>query len=170
MSKIISMIILVGIIVGYNIMNVEAFKIPDEAIRLRVIANSNSIDDQYEKTLVKESIEKKLAILLENIDDINVANQIIKDNLDLFNQEVYAILKDNDFKIDYGLNYFPEKEYKGITYDEGQYQSLVVTIGSGQGNNWWCVLFPPLCLLEAEESTEVEYQFFVMELINKIFK
>lgn len=170
MSKIISMIILVGIIVGYNIMNVEAFKIPDEAIRLRVIANSNTIDDQYEKTLVKESIEKKLAILLENIDDINVANQIIKDNLDLFNQEVYAILKDNDFKIDYGLNYFPEKEYKGITYDEGQYQSLVVTIGSGQGNNWWCVLFPPLCLLEAEESTEVEYQFFVMELINKIFK
>ena len=68
-------------------------------------------------------------------------------------------------------NYFPQKEFKGVTYEEGYYESLVVTLGSGSGDNWWCVLFPPLCLLEAEESEkdDVEYQFFVKELIDKYF-
>ena len=61
------------------------------------------------------------------------------------------------FEINFGLNYFPKKEFKGITYDEGYYESVVVTLGEGLGDNWWCVLFPPLCMLEAEESTEVEY-------------
>ena len=66
-----------------------------------------------------------------------------------------------------GLNYFPEKEFKGITYDEGYYESLVITIGEGKGDNWWCVLFPPLCMLEAEESTDVEYKSFVKEIVDK---
>jgi len=47
------------------------------------------------------------------------------------------------------------------------YESLLVTLGSGKGDNWWCVLFPPLCLLEAEESDKIEYKFFVQELIEK---
>ena len=72
--------------------------------------------------------------------------------------------------INFGLNYFPKKVYKGVTYEQGDYESLVITIGSGQGDNWWCVLFPPLCLLEAEENTEVEYKFKVLELLDKIFK
>ena len=76
------------------------------------------------------------------------------------------------FQINYGMNYFPEKVYKGVKYADGDYQSLVVTLGEGKGDNWWCVLFPPLCLLEAEETeetTEVEYQFFVKELIDQFF-
>jgi len=59
------------------------------------------------------------------------------------------------------------KEFNGITYEEGMYESLLVTLGEGKGDNWWCVLFPPLCLLEAEESDEVEYKFFIQELIEK---
>lgn len=65
------------------------------------------------------------------------------------------------------MNYFPEKEYKGVKYDEGYYESLVITLGEGKGKNWWCVLFPPLCLVEAEESDKVEYKFFIKELIDK---
>ena len=65
------------------------------------------------------------------------------------------------------MNYFPEKEYKGTIYEEGEYESLLITLGSGEGNNWWCVLFPPLCLIEAEESEEVEYSFFIKELFEK---
>ena len=74
------------------------------------------------------------------------------------------------YNIDFGYHYFPNKEYKGIEYDEGYYESILVKIGKGEGNNWWCVLFPPLCLLEAEESTEVEYKFFVQEIIDKFLK
>lgn len=72
-----------------------------------------------------------------------------------------------DYKINFGENYFPEKEFNGVTYEEGYYESVLVTLGKGEGDNWWCVLFPPLCLLEAEESDEVEYKFFVQELIDK---
>ena len=61
----------------------------------------------------------------------------------------------------------PEKEYKGTTYEEGYYESLVITLGSGEGDNWWCVLFPPLCLLEAEDSDDVEYTSYVKELVDK---
>ena len=71
------------------------------------------------------------------------------------------------YSINFGLNYFPEKEYKGIVYEEGYYESLLITLGEGKGNNWWCVLFPPLCLLEAEENTEVEYTSLVGELLEK---
>lgn len=73
------------------------------------------------------------------------------------------------FKINYGSNYFPEKKYKGITYKEGYYESLVITLGEGKGDNWWCVLFPPLCLIEADESRNVEYKSFVKEMFDKYF-
>ena len=78
---------------------------------------------------------------------------------------------DNNVEVNYGMNYFPEKTYKGVKYKEGEYESLVVTLGKGEGNNFWCVLFPPLCLLEAEEddTNEVEYTSFVKELIDKYF-
>ena len=75
-----------------------------------------------------------------------------------------------NYNINYGDNYFPKKELNGINYKAGKYESLVIKLGEAQGNNWWCVLFPPLCLLEAEENTEVEYKFKVLELLDKIFK
>ena len=71
------------------------------------------------------------------------------------------------YKINFGYNYFPEKIYRGVTYDEGYYESLLITLGEGKGDNWWCVLFPPLCLLEAEESTAVEYTTLVGEILKK---
>jgi stage II sporulation protein R len=72
--------------------------------------------------------------------------------------------------VNYGLNYFPKKEYKGVIYNEGYYESLVIKIGKGEGNNFWCVMFPPLCFLEAEKSEKIEYKFFVKEIIDKILK
>ena len=67
------------------------------------------------------------------------------------------------------MNYFPEKEYKGLTFDEGKYESLVITLGSGVGKNWWCIMFPPLCLLEAKENNlnEVEYKSYVKTMLDK---
>ena len=58
--------------------------------------------------------------------------------------------------------------YKGIYYEEGEYESLVITLGEGIGNNFWCVLFPPLCLIDENEE-EVEYTSFIKELIDKYF-
>ena len=71
------------------------------------------------------------------------------------------------FSINYGSNYFPEKEYKGVKYESGNYESLVIKLGSGMGDNWWCVMFPPICSLEVEENSDIEYKFFVKELFDK---
>ena len=72
---------------------------------------------------------------------------------------------DTDYEVDFGYNLFPEKKYKGVVYKEGYYESVVVTLGKGEGNNWWCVLFPPLCLMETDESNleEIEYKSFIKE-------
>ena len=148
--------------------------IPDEAIRLRVLANSNSEYDQQIKLQVKDQIQLDLYNLLKETKGIEEARKIIEENLPNISSSVKKILeKENsnqDFTINFGYNYFPEKEFKGITYEEGYYESLLITLGSGEGDNWWCVLFPPLCLVEAEESDEVEYKFFIKELIDKYLK
>lgn len=161
-----------GIILFYMMIgHVSSYMIPEDALRIRVIANSDSEYDQEIKLLVKEKLQMKLYNLLKNTKGVNDARKIINDNLPNIQADVDMVLKDLNyelgFDINYGMNYFPSKEYKGVVYEEGYYESLVVTLGNGEGNNWWCVLFPPLCLLEAEESTDVEYTSYVKELIDK---
>lgn len=161
------LIILLYVFIG----RVSSLAIPDDALRIRVIANSNSDYDQEIKKIVKENIQYKLYELLKNAKGIDQARKIINNNLNDIDSNVKETLQllnyELGYDINFGLNYFPSKEYKGVTYDEGYYESLVITLGEGKGDNWWCVLFPPLCLLEAEESTEVEYTSFVKELLDK---
>ena len=61
------------------------------------------------------------------------------------------------------------KEYKQVKYKEGYYESIVITIGDGKGDNWWCVLFPNLCLVDLENNEKIEYKSWVAEKLNKIF-
>ena len=149
--------------------------IPDAAIRVRVIANSNSIRDQSMKMKVKEYIENTISRQLVSVSNVEEARDIIHEEISNLEIGIQDIFNKNDYLVSYvvhfGDNFFPEKEYKGVYYEAGAYESLVVTIGEGRGDNWWCVLFPPLCLLEADESqsSDVEYQFFVQKMIDKIF-
>ena len=117
--------------------------IPTEAIRVRVIANSNDNKDIEEKELLKEEIQPKIYNLLKDVTSIEEARNIIKSNLSNIDVEVKKSLKKQNsnqkYEINYGLNYFPEKNFKGVTYEEGYYESLVITLGEGKGDNWWCV-------------------------------
>lgn len=167
-------IILIGLImgiyvfIGYKFSDIE---IPNEALRIRILANSNSDYDQQIKNNVKVEIQDYVYNLLKDTTDIEEARKIINSKLDNISSLTNMSLKKQNYNLPYsvnfGYNYFPEKVYKGITYDAGYYESLLITLGSGKGNNWWCVLFPPLCLLEAEESTEIEYTTLVGELLKK---
>ena len=175
MKKII--LILISIITIFTLSTKEnELIIPKEAIRFRVIANSDTKIDQETKILVRDKVQNKMIEDLKNINSIKDARNILTSNIssyeNLINKTLKSNEKDNSYQLNYGLNYFPEKNYKGVKYEEGYYESLVVTLGNGNGNNWWCVLFPPLCLLEAEETeetTEIEYRFFISELIDKYF-
>lgn len=172
MKKTILLIIFI-LLTYYFISEVTAknLTIPEDAIRFRVVPHSNEKVDQDVKLLVRDEIQNYMSNILQNVDNIDVSRKIISSNLSQINNKVEQVLQKENynlpFTVNFGLNYFPTKEYKGITYDEGYYESLVITLGSGKGSNWWCVLFPPLCLIEAEESTEVEYTSYVKEILDK---
>lgn len=157
----------------YNEFKNNEVIIPDTAIRLRVIPNSNSSLDQSMKNKVKKYLEKNTYATLSNVTDIEEARTKINDSLSDLDINIDKIFKDNkynmEYTVDFGYNYFPEKKYRGLKYEEGYYESLVITIGEGKGDNWWCVLFPNLCLVDLENKTNVEYKSWIVEQINKIF-
>ena len=161
-------LVIIALVKGKN--DMENVVIPQDAIRIRIIANTNDNVDIEEKMKVKKNVQEELYKLLSDTKDINEARKIINDNLERLNILVDDTT-DYNYKLEFGKNYFPKKLYKGVIYDEGEYESLVITLGDGSGDNWWCVLFPPLCLLEGNENTkDVEYKFFVKELIDNYFK
>lgn len=142
--------------------------IPNDSIRFRIIASSDSEIDIKQKLELKEYIEKILIDLTKEAISTSEVDEIIVNNLDFINNKIFEYLKNDNYKLDYGLNYFPSKTYKGVIYDAGVYKSLVITLGNGLGKNWWCTLFPPLCLLENNETTtDVEYKFFISSIIEK---
>ena len=165
MKKVI-VILFVIVVVCLFISNKENVLIPSEAIRFRIIANSDELEDQELKNKIKDEVEDDLYKVVSKAKNINEARSLIKNNI----SNVDSILEKYDitYGISYGDNYFPEKYYKGYKYDEGNYESLVITLGKGLGHNWWCVLFPPLCLLdEQNDLSNAEYSFYVSEVINK---
>ena len=163
-------LIIISIIITILVYNKEYDKmlIPENSIRIRVIANSNNIEDQILKLKVKEKVESKLYEKLDNTKDINIARNKIKSTLPEIENIVNNETNGTNYNINYGDNYFPKKELNGINYEEGNYESLVINLGEGKGNNWWCVLFPPLCSIDVKEndSYKVEYKSKVLEILN----
>lgn len=171
MTRKIFLILLGLIIISVYTKNETEIMIPDSSIRLRVISNSNEAKDINIKEQVKDYLETDIYTLLKNTNDINSARTIINDNIPKIENNIDNIFKDNNYnlsyKVNYGYNYFPEKIYQGNTYQEGEYESLVIYIGEAKGDNWWCVLFPNFCLVDTEK--DIEYKSYLGELINKIF-
>lgn len=147
----------------------EEVIIPNDSIRFRVIANSNSIKDQLVKKEIVNTLNNNLTTITSNNtieevrDNIKKELPIIKENL---NTTIKQLKYNKNIDIDYGQNYFPEKYYKGVLYPAGNYESLVIKIGDGIGKNFWCVLFPPLCNID-EDITEYEYTTLIKEIIKK---
>ena len=172
MKRKIFIIILVLTIIFVYKLNEQNIFIPDTSIRLRVIPNSNNPEDINIKEQVKSYLESNIYTITKDTNDIDDARDIIKNNIPSIETDIDNIFKDNDYllpyKINYGYNYFPEKTYKGITYDEGYYESLVITLGEGKGDNWWCVLFPNFCLVDTNNTHE--YKSYFKELLSKYSK
>ncbi len=164
MKKII--FLMIAVIVGIMVYceNNEII-IPSEAIRFRIVANSNSISDLYKKWKLKDDIASDIYSLVSNANSYDDARIEIVNNLDSIDKIISS--KTKDYKINYGMNYFPRKTYKGVIYPAGEYESLVVTLGEGLGDNWWCVLYPPLCMINDNETVDnVSYRSYVMDILN----
>ena len=169
MKRKIFLIILLLIVLSVYKKTEQNIIIPSSSIRLRVIPNSNNPEDINIKEKVKKYLETDIYTLTKDTTNIEDARAIISDNIPTIEENIGIIFTDNKYtlpyKVNYGLNYFPEKKYKGLTYAEGYYESLVISIGEANGDNWWCVLFPNFCLVDTKEKHE--YKSYVKELISK---
>ena len=139
--------------------NASEAALAGRVLRLHVVANSDSEGDQARKLLVRDAVLSRASQLLEGVDDRQEAEAILAPHLDELAQagaEALARTGSHD-QVSAALTgqWFPTKEYDGFALPAGQYRALQVTIGAGEGRNWWCVVFPPLCLASvAEESVE----------------
>ena len=136
-----------------------------ETIRFRIIANSNSVEDQKLKKEIVKDISNDL--IKRDIKTISQERKYLLNKIPKFEEKIKE--KTNNYDINYGNNYFPEKKYNGKTYKAGNYESLVITLGEGNGKNFWCILFPPLCMIDEKEQEKIEYKSVIKEVINKIF-
>lgn len=169
MKKILVIIGVILFLLSINYNNKEEVFIPKDSIRFRIVSNSMNEVDLKTKQELKSYIEDYVYDIVSDAKSIEEADELLVNNLEKIGKHINQYLNSNNYKIDYGINYFPRKVYKGVVYEEGMYKSLVITLGDGKGSNWWCVLFPPLCLLDENETTaDVDYQLYVARII-KVF-
>lgn len=132
----------------------------DNIIRLHVLANSDSEEDQALKRDVRDVIINYMKEQLKDSKDLEQTNSIINSKLDRINDlarnEIARQGKNYTVKATLGSFPFPTKAYGDVTLPAGNYQALRVVIGKGEGANWWCVLFPPLCFVDATHGTVPE--------------
>jgi len=165
---ILAAVITLGIVLTES--NEDQLVIPDNSLRLRIIPSSNSSEDVEIKLIIKEIIEEAIQRLLNNVWTLEESKQIIEKNIENLDNKISEVLNplNKRYHINFGQNHFPSKVFRGVFYKAGEYDSLVITIEDGDGDNWWCVLFPPLCSLEKNDNLgEIEYQLFVSRIINQ---
>lgn len=135
--------------------------IPDEAIRLRILANSDDEADQALKYVVRDEVNEYIESLVEQMTTIDDARATIREKLPEIEQIVMNTIEregaHDDVQVEYGSNIdFPEKVYGPFVYPAGEYEAVMITLGEGKGANWWCVLFPPLCYLDVSDDSSVD--------------
>ena len=125
-------------------------------IRFHVIANSDSEEDQELKFKVRNRVLAKVQNALEGSSSASRTRVYIEENLEEIEacalQCVRAEGYDYNVKARIGVTAIPAKQYDDVYFPAGSYEALTITIGEGKGQNWWCVVFPPLCLVDAREG------------------
>jgi stage II sporulation protein R len=118
--------------------------------RLHIIANSNSAQDQAVKLMVRDAVVEYLTPLLTDVQERTQAEAVITENLPQLEALATAITTDYGYAAagEIGTFDFPAKRYGQIVLPAGEYQALRLVLGEGEGHNWWCVLFPPLCFVD----------------------
>lgn len=133
--------------------------IPKEAIRLRILANSDKKEDQDVKRLIRDEVNHSITEWVEDLTSLPEARKVIQSHLPDIQETAERIVDEKGVnqtvKVDFNKAKFPTKLYGQYLYPAGEYEAIVITLGEGKGANWWCVLFPPLCFLDFSNGTAV---------------
>ena len=142
-------------------------------LRLHIRANSNSTADQDVKYLVKQEIVNELTPIFVDVTTKKQAMEKLNDNLARIEDVANGVLHANGFtytaRAAIKSEHFPTRAYNDVVLPDGLYDALIMELGTGSGDNWWCVVYPPLCFLENNigGETGVKYRSKLQELIKK---
>lgn len=138
-------------------------------LRIHVRANSNEDADQNVKYLVKDGVVKFITPYAAQCTDKDAAMAVIGGILGEIERVCDGVLKENGFsyksRAQLRAEQFPTRVYGDLTLESGIYDALIIELGSGEGDNWWCVIYPPLCFTSA--TADVQYRSAIWDIINK---
>lgn len=147
----------------------------NNVVRIHIRANSNNVCDQDVKMQVKDSVVEYITPLIATCKNVNDVKEVLNINLDNIEKVADKVLELNGF--DYishaSINneYFPSRSYGEVVFPADYYDALILNLGSGKGNNWWCVAYPPLCFVgEVDETQNIKYKSKLLEMISDFFK
>lgn len=172
------------------VFDAQCANMSDKLLRLHILANSDSTEDQNLKLKVRDKILAYASDLFSDAQSKSQAESITENNIDdiVFMAQQYIYSQGYSYKIQGKITkmYFNTRHYDNITLPAGEYDALRITIGEGKGKNWWCVMFPPMCFSSAQDSNEMddvlnddemdiienepkyEYKFKAVEIFNSI--
>lgn len=144
----------------------------DDLVRLHVLAESDSEADQAFKLRVRDAVLLYAQDLLKDCEGADEAYAMIRDNLDGFQKAAQAVAdwegNAAQIHVETGVFAFPDREYDGALVPAGDYRALRVVIGSGEGHNWWCVLYPTLCVPDPV-TEDITYYSAIVEWLMDVF-
>ncbi len=172
MKKIVSVIVIIicFVLVGFGIFSQQN---KQEYIRIHVRANSNLSVDQNVKYEIKDKIVSYLIPQICNLQTREDFICMINENLDDMESIANEILKEKEFsygaKVKFCKENFPTRSYNGVVLESGVYDSIIVELGTAEGDNWWCVVYPPLCFI-SNNSQDILYKSRILEILKSILK
>ncbi|MBO5395145.1 MAG: stage II sporulation protein R [Clostridia bacterium] len=141
-------------------------------LRIHIRANSNSQADQAVKYLVKDAVVEALIPILSEVETFEEAKKVVSENFGYIEKVANEVLRHEGFSYESQAQlkkeHFPTRAYDDLVLEEGQYDALILNLGSGEGNNWWCLVYPAFCFTSSSNSDNVEYISKIWEIIKNI--
>ena len=171
MRKIVLLVSIV-LIVLVCLFCVKTEKNEKEYLRIHIRANSNIAVDQEVKYKVRDAVVDTLIPVLSEVETFDEAMEKTAENFDLIKHTADSVLCENGFSYKSSVRLaqenFPTRVYGDLTLEEGVYDALIIDLGSGEGNNWWCLVYPAFCFTSSQNSTNFEYISKILEIIEMI--
>lgn len=164
--SVIAVVIVLYMAFSFTYFSASSQSVRADVVRLHILANSDSKKDQEVKLLVRDALLNKNTKLLSRGVTTDNAKEYFLENKEILLETAKETLKKNNFDYDVsialGKEYFETRRYGELIFPAGEYTSLKVILGEGKGHNWWCVMFPPLCVpsasdIETDESKTADY-------------
>lgn len=149
--------LLCAVFVSFADFNIACDELRTNVLRLHIIANSDSEADQSLKLMIRDELLLQSEEIFAEASDIEGAISVAENSLEAIEQIANGVLKENGAEYpataSVGEHYFETREYEDFTLPAGNYKSLIIDLGAGKGKNWWCVIFPEVCIPAASDGS-----------------